>query len=222
MKRARIIIPLLIFLFACQEEVEKRDFFISIENFELRDTLLNDHEKVPEIEHKFAGGNVKFSNGSKIHLFETNNIGIEDYVFSLPDGEYLLEIEIPPASLYGQQRASFMLEPEYIEISNSVDTISINAEPSCALIVVSDKKNHLENGSYIIKRHEYSGGYFTPYPLTLDSMERCYYTYITPDTATETPSAYLWFYDKKPGEETGGLSTKDLEIGYRYLIKVLE
>ncbi len=222
MKKTGIIISLLIFLFSCQEEVEKKDFFISIENFGLKDTLLIDQEEVPEIKHEFAGGDVRFTDGKKTHLFETKNIGVEDYMFSLPNGEYYLEIDIPPASLYGQQRASFKSKPKYIEISNFIDTISINAEPSCALIVVSDKKNHLENGAYIIKRHVYSQGYFTPYPLTLDSLERYYYTYITPDTASEAPSAYLWFYDEKPGEEAGGLPTKDFEIGYRYLINVLE
>lgn len=222
MKRAGIIIPLLIFLLSCQEEVERNDFFISVENFKLKDTLLIDHQEVPEIAYEFAGGNIKFTDGKGIHTFETENIGIEDYLFTLPVGDYFLEIEIPPASLYGQKQASFKTNPKYVEISNFGDTISINAEPTCALIVVTDKKDQLENGAYIIERHTYSQGYFTPYPLALDSLRKFYYTYITPDTVSEDPSAFLWFYDKNPENESGGLPTKDLEIGYRYLIKVLE
>lgn len=223
MKRAGIIIPLFILLFSCEEEVARKNFIISVQNFEFADTLLTEQEEVPEFNYQFAGGVVNFTDeNNKTFKFDTENTGIEEYIFELPYGEYFLETEIPPASLYGQERATFKAGPVYVEISHFTDTVSVNVEPTCAHIVIGDKKNQLDKGAYIIRRHPYSQGYFTSYPLALDSLRRYYYTYVTPDTVPDAPYAFLWFYDEEPGIETGGLPTKDFEIGYRYLIKVLE
>ena len=56
----------------------------------------------------------------------------------------------------------------------------------------------------------------------MDSLSGLYYTYFTPDTVPSNPSAFLWFYEGKQGIEEGGLTTKDLEIGYQYNIKILD
>jgi hypothetical protein len=228
MKSEAVILFLLSLPLSCQKEADLEgsklqvSFYLSITNFELKDTLLHKFEQVPDISHQFTGGKVRFSNSRKTYLFDTRGTSIDEYLFTVPEGDYYLEIEMPGASLYGQNRATFKAESKNIEISNLTDTITVSAKPTCALIVVKDNMDQLTNGAFIIQRHEYPPGYFIPYPLTLDSLSRCYYAYLTPDTVTEFPSAFLWFYDEKQGNENEGLTTKDFEIGYRYLIKVLE
>jgi len=87
---------------------------------------------------------------------------------------------------------------------------------------VDDRKQQLEEGIHMIKRHSYSNGYFTSFPLAKDEWSGLYYAYFTPDPIVSDPSAFLWFYDGRPGLASGGLSTCDFSIGYLYYIRILD
>ncbi len=172
--------------------------------------------------------NGKKISGKKLHQQnDTIKIGdtqfkILNFQFSLPAGQYLLEFSMLPASLYGQQFASFSYEPVEVSVKESIDTITIPVEADCALFLVDDSMHQLDNGVHMIKRHSYSEGYFTSYPLEKDESTGLYYAYFNPDPISSDPSAFLWFYNGRPDTAEGGLSTCDLEPGYQYYIKILD
>jgi hypothetical protein len=61
-----------------------------------------------------------------------------------------------------------------------------------------------------------------PYPLVRDTITGLYYAYFTPDTSDSDPSAFLWFHGLEDAAAGEGLSTAGFDIGYQYLITVLE
>lgn len=223
---AKKVIMILFFalLLSCEKEVEVENihFYISIKDFEIKPRFINSNEDIPHILHKFAGGSVIFTNNTDTYLFDTQQTSIENFLFEVPAGIYNIEIETPAASLYGQSTPSFRSELIDVEISDLTDTIEVSVKPTCALIVVKDDKNRLENGAFIIESHSLKNEDYISYPLAIDSVSKSYYTYITPDTIPELPNAFLWFYDEEQGEEKDGLPTEVFEIGYKYLIKVWE
>ncbi|MFO7934987.1 MAG: hypothetical protein R6U78_13010 [Bacteroidales bacterium] len=176
----------------------------------------------PSFSHRFSGGLITFHSNNRTFAFDLKDTGIGDFLFRLPVGEYLLEMEIPPASLYGQESGSFLADPGNISITEITDTITVQAEANCALLLVQDDQEQLEEGIYMIERHSITPDYFRAYPLSLDTLSGLFYTYFTPDTVPSDPSAFLWLYGSKPGTEEGGLSTAGFEIGHQYFIKVLE
>jgi hypothetical protein len=223
---AKKLITILFFAFvlSCKKEavVEQIQFYISINDFELKEQFIIDNEDIPFIAYEIAGGNVTFTNSTDSYLFNTKETSIENFLFELPAGIYNMEIETPAASLYGQNTPSFRSDLIEVEISDLTDTIAVDVEPTCALIVVADDKNQLENGAFILECRSLGNDNCLSHPLVNDSLNGTYYTYILPDTVPELPNAFLWLYGEAEGEEKGGLHTEVFEIGYKYLIKVLE
>ena len=224
MAKKVIMIVLFVILFSCEketEDVEKFPFYISINDFEFKNRNTNT-EDFPIIDSKFGGGTVRFANYTDTFFFDTRETNIEDFLFELPAGVYDIEIETPAASLFGQANPSFKSNDLDVEISDSTDIITLNAEATCALVVVKDEWNQLENGAYIIENRSLNGDNFVSYPLERDSINKLYYTYILPDTIPDIPDAFLWFYGDGKAYDNGGLHTEFFEIGYKYLINVLE
>ena len=225
MAKNLILILLFVILLSCKKDEvveEKIPFNISIKNFELKDRFVNNNEDFPHIENSFGGASVIYSNNTDTFLFDTKNASIENYLFELPAGIYNIEIESPPASLFGQSTPSFKSTAFDIEISDLTDTIPVSAEPTCALIVVIDDNNRLDKGAFIMESPSLENKDFKAYPLILDTISKAYYTYLLPDTFPEKPNAFLWFFSEETGETKDGLHTDVFEIGYKYLIKVLE
>lgn len=224
MTKKVIMILFFVILLSCEKGVviENIHFNISIKDFELKPRFVNNNEDIPHIILEFAGGSVTFTNNTGSYFFDTKKTSIENFLFEVPAGTYNIEIETPPASFYGQTNPSFKSEVFDVEISDLTDTIAVSVKPTCALIVVKDDKNQLENGAFIIESHSLINEDFISYPLAIDSISKSYYTYISPDTIPEIPNAFLWLYGEEQGEEKGGLPTEVFEIGYKYLIKVWE
>jgi hypothetical protein len=175
-----------------------------------------------EFKHKYSAARVSFNLDQQIYTFNVEEGKMEEYKFELPPGEYIVDAEIPEASLYGQAAGSFRIVRDTISITELTDTVIIYAEANCSLIMISDELNHLGEGPFIIEKHSYQDGYFKSYPLAMDSASGMYYAYFTPDPSFEDPSAFLWFYGEKPGVEKGGMSTSRFEVGYQYYISILE
>ena len=167
-------------LHAC-EEVSYVDFFVQTEGFTLEDAFLDQDAVAPAFDHYILGGVVTFSGDQGSYRFDLRNADLEKYSFSIPQGTYLLEFSMPPASLYGQQFASFIYEPAEVVVNENTDTIRITVEANCALFLVDDSRQQLDQGVHMIKRYSYSEGYFTSYPLALDELTGLYYAYFTPD-----------------------------------------
>ncbi len=221
MGRIGFILLMMMTLHAC-EEVADVEFFVKAEGFKL-DNAFSEQEPVPPaFEHRILGGLVTFSGNGTSYRFDLRDANLENFQFSLPAGQYLLEFSMLPASLYGQQFASFSYEPVEVSVKESIDTITIPVEADCALFLVDDSMHQLDNGVHMIKRHSYSEGYFTSYPLEKDESTGLYYAYFNPDPISSDPSAFLWFYNGRPDTAEGGLSTCDLEPGYQYYIKILD
>lgn len=220
------VIILLFFgiLLSCEKEKEgdgKIRFYISVNDFELKDRAGTSNEEIPSFTYDLAGGRVSFTNEVDTFLFDTKALSIEEYLFEIIAGTYNVEIETP-TSLYGQVTPSFRSTTLEVSISELTDTLVVTAEPTCALIVVKDDLNQLANGAFIIERRTVEKDDFVAYPLKQDSISSLYYTYLLPDTLPDAPNAFLWLYEEEMGEEKGGLHTEIFEIGYKYLIKVLE
>ena len=210
------------FTTSCEKEIPALEFRIKSEGFYLESSDLNTGGSFPSFKHKVAGGLVTFAGEKSTYEFRTGKISIEEFPFYLPPGEYLMEINVADASLYGQKGGSFTAHPAIINVTNHMDTVSIDVDANCSLFLVRDEKDQLDNGISIIEKFASGQGWFRSYPLTLDSLTGFYYAYFTPDKDVSNPSAYLWLYEGKPGIETGGLSTRDFEIGYQYLFSVLD
>jgi len=210
------------FTTSCEKEIPALEFRIKSDGYFLENGELYPGESPPSFKHRVSSGLVTFTGEKSTYEFRTGKTSIEEFPFSLPPGEYKMEFSIPEASLYGQKGGSFKAEPTFISIANHMDTVSVKVEANSALFLVRDELDQLDNGIYIIERFTSGEDWFRSYPLTLDTLSGCHYAYFTPDTDTSNPSAYLWFYRGKPGIETGGLSTRDFQIGYQYFIKVLD
>lgn len=222
MRRVWLIPLVLLVLTSCREEVPEHPFRIKALGFELSDSLLHPLDSPPDFQHKLAGGVLTFLGAGDSHEFELGEQNLETFEFHLPEGAYRLEISVPGASLYGQERASYRAEPADVVIDGLTDTLRLHVTPTCALILVKDDDQQLDQGAFMIERHSYREDYFRSYPLGLDTLSGLYYTYLTPDTVPSDPSAFLWFYGRKYNGEEGGMPTAGLETGYRYLISVLE
>jgi hypothetical protein len=178
---------------SCEEKVSEVVFRVKMNGFTLNvDPDLPEPDHV-EFTHKYSGGQIFFTSGEQSYSFDVGDIRIEDYPFKLPPGEYILESDIPVASLYGQPSGSFSVTPASVTITELTDTLTIYVEADCSLILVKDKAGQLDEGPFIIERHSYAHGYFKSYPMVRDSMSGLYYAYFTPDPVPDDPSAFLWF-----------------------------
>ena len=222
MRRVGLFFLVIMTLSSCEEEVPEVSFRIETEGFFLDEALLDTPDQFPSFSHRMSGGTVTFADNNNTYEFKTGSTGIEEYLFRLPVGEYQIEFSIPPASLYGQEGGSFISHPKEVVITELTETISVRVEASCAMFLVYDESNQLDEGIYMIERHSFAYGYFWSYPLFPDSLSGSYFAYFTPDTAASDSSAFLWFYGGTPGVEEGGLSTIGLEIGYQYNIRILD
>jgi len=194
-------------------------FYISIDEFKFQEQSINKNN--PNIERNLGGATIIFTNEAETFSFDTKEISIEEFRFELPVGIYDIKIE-SPTSLYGQSTPSFNSTLINIEISDLTDTIKAKAKPTCALLMVKDEFNQLEDGAYIIESNSLKNDDFIAYPMAYDSLSNLYFTYIFPDTTLELPNAYLWFYSNEIEKENGGIHTEIFEMGYKYLIEVLE
>ena len=211
----------LISILSCEKEIPEFEFRIKSTGFFLEDAFLHPEDSFPSFTHKLSGGNVTFIGENSSYEFRTGRISIEEFPFSLPAGRYQIEFQIPEASRFGQKGGSFHAGLTSISITEVMDQeITVPVVANCALFLVDDERNQLDKGIFMIQR--YASGYFDSYPLTLDSVSGMYYAYFTPDTPGSNTSAFLWFYEGKPGIASGGLSTLDFENGYQYLIEVLD
>ncbi len=217
-----ILLLVILTLPSCEEEVLEVSFRIKTEGFLLENSVLGTGDILPSFSHRVSGGVVTFTRNGQTYEFDLEDTGIEQYLFQLPLGDYLMEITNPPASLYGQRAGSFHSNPYHITITEWTDTITVLVEATCALFLVNDEMNQLEEGVFMIERHSYAQGYFWSYPLEFDTLSGLYFTYFTPDTIPSDPSAFLWFYEGVPGTEEGGLPTTGFEVGYQYYIRILE
>ncbi|MFC2099013.1 hypothetical protein ACFLTA_06095 [Bacteroidota bacterium] len=195
-------------------------FRIKMEGFTLKDGPHFPEPDSIEFSYRHSGGQITFTFGGQRHYYVFKDNQIEDNLITIPAGEYLMELHVPEASLYGQSSGSFMASPQTVNITEHTDTLTISVEVNCSMIIVSDEEDHLDEGSYIIERH--TDSYFAAYPMARDATTGLYYTYFTPDPESDDPSAFIWFYSYSPGEERGGMSTTGFEPGYRYFISVLE
>ncbi len=208
-------------IISCEKDIPEYEFRIKSTGFFLEDAFLLPGDSFPAFTHKLSGGNVSFIGEKSSYEFRTGKISVEEYPFQLPAGSYQIEFQIPEASMYGQKGGSFKAEPTSITVSEVMEQeITVSVVSNCALFLVDDELNQLEKGIYMIR--QYASGYFDSYPLTLDTISGMFYAYFTPDTAPSNTSAFLWFYEGKPGIASGGLPTMDFEKGYQYLIKVLD
>lgn len=213
---------LTLLLTCCEEELPEVSFRIVTGGFHLDHLPLNSGEDPPDFAHRVSGGIVRFTGENGSYRFDTKRTGIEDYLFHLPAGMYELTLEIPMASLYGQDGGSFTTETRVVPITAATDSITIEVRANCALFLVRDDLDQLEDGIFMIERHSSIPGYFRSYPLSLDTLSGLYFGYFTPDTVPADPSAFLWFYRGEAGVEEGGLPTAGLETGYQYLVTILE
>lgn len=208
-------------LHACEKETEI-SFVIKTEGFRLENGTGLKGENMPPFTHHILGGVVYFSGNQDVYRFDLREENLETYVFSLPAGRYEVDFSMSPASAYGQDLGSFIAETEFIEIDEASDTLLVRVNPNCSLFLVDDRNLELENGAFMIKRHSYSEGYFTSHPFKEDEESGLLYTYFNPDPRPADPSAFVWFYHGRPGEEEGGLSTCDMKSGFEYYIKILD
>lgn len=215
------ILLVIITLCAC-EKVENVNFVIKTRGFSLDNAHPEQDSLVSGFTHKILGGVVSFSGGQGNYQFDLRDANLEEFNFALPAGSYKLELRMLPASVYGQDFASFTSDPGLISIGENTDTLNIKVKANCALFLVDDSRQQLTQGVHMIKRHSYSDGYFTSHPLVKDEFTGLYYTYFNPDPKPSDPSAFLWFYNGRPGEADGGLSTCGFQSGYQYYIKVLD
>lgn len=213
---------LVIILQSCEKELSEVSFRVKVDGFTLKDDTYFPQSDTFGFKSRYCKGVLSFTSGEKRYEFAVGEDEIDGCRFWLPEGEYLMEMEVEAASLYGQPNASFLAEPKSVKISERTDTISIEVTPNCSLVFISDADNHLDKGPFFIERHSYAYGYFIAYPMKKDTISGLYYAYFTPDPDHEDPSAFLWFYGETPGEEKGGMPTSLFDTGYRYFISVLE
>lgn len=208
-----------------KEEAIEVSFFIKTQGFILENSSALDVGDFATFSHRLSGGIVTFTGDRDSYKFDLQGAGIEEYTFKLPVGLYQLDIRNPEASIYGQEDASFLTETSEIEIEVESDTLFIQVEANCCLVLVQDEGGQLEQGAFLIERHSYSDGYFTSYPMSVDTETGLYFAYFTPDPESSDPTAFLWFFEGLPGESDeseGGMPTHGFEKGYQYNINILE
>ncbi|MFC2090828.1 hypothetical protein ACFLT1_08630 [Bacteroidota bacterium] len=221
-KTVQILIGLML-ITSCGKEIANVEFSIKATSYVLENGSTYSSDTIFDFTHTLSGGTVTFSSGDEVFVFRTGTVSIENYTFVLPEGEYLMEFNIPYASLYGQAGGAFTATPSTITISETMESdVTVDVVPNSALLLVRDVDDQLNYGVSMIRRYASEEGFFLAYSLFPDTVNDLRYTYITPDTLTTNPSAYLWFYSRRSGKESGGLSTINFEIGYQYLIEVFD
>ena len=206
---------------SCKDEVQEVSFRLKAEGFVLvADT--DPDRAFGNFTHILHGGLIIFESEQQSYIFDLRGIAFEDFTFQLPVGEYLVKTGNSPASIYGQKYAAFRSRPFSVLIDKQTDTLTVEIEADCALVLVRDEQMQLEHGAYMIERHSFAHGFFKSYPLTTDDTTGLYYAYFRPDTVPSDPSAFIWFYDGVPGASVGGIPTFDMQIGFQYQIRVLE
>jgi hypothetical protein len=220
MRRIGIFLLWVMALPSCQEEATEVSFRIKTSDFHLEQARLNDPSSFPSFKHRISGGVVTFTGKDHIYEFELKETGLEDFEFRLPAGEYMVEVRNPPASLYGQDAASFTAPPLQVTLPAFSDTVTMPVDANCSLILVKDEHDQLDEGIYMIQRQW--SGYVRYFPLQRDTLSGLYYTYFTPDTVPMAPSAFLWFYGRGIESQENGLSTALFEKGFQYHIEILD
>lgn len=223
MCRTGLILILLLSISSCkkEEEIPVISFSLKLTGFEFTQAYADSPEEFSAFEHHLSGGVLRCEGEGQSYSFSFEKDSLETTVFELPAGDYRLSIGMDRASLYGQPWATFQLSDLEVYIGKESTQIELSIEPDCAVFLVQDVFQKLDQGAYMIEKHAYANGFFTAYPLSEDTVSGLYYTYFTPDTDTDDPSAFLWFYEGEPGEEEGGLPTANLESGTRYDIEIL-
>lgn len=216
-----ILLLLLVFQ-SCEKEKSQVSFRVKVDGFSMKG---DPNFPLPEylaFNHRYSSGLISFTQDQQNHSFFVGEGEMENYLFKLPPGEYILDAKIPAASLYGQTTGSFLVASETVTITELTDTLVIGVDANCSLILVNDELQQLNEGPFIIERHSYTQSSFKSYPMARDSASGWYYAYFTPDPVLDDPSAFLWFYSGKPGMEEGGLSTTRFQMGHQYFINILE
>lgn len=222
MKRILLFILVLLVFTSCGKDVIEASFRIEPTGFVLEGNVKDALTLTSAFMHKYAGGVVTFSNNQQIFSFNTGMVSIDEYVFTLPVGDYLMQCFIDTASNYGQPGGSFISSPHNISITDTTERIYLDVMATCSLILVNDEENQLDEPPSIIKRYSYSDGYFQSFPMPRDTVTGLYFAYFAPDTRPDNPTAYIWFYQGRPGIETGGISTLDFSLGKVYMFDILE
>lgn len=204
-----------------EKEIPVISFSFRVTGFEFSQAFTESSGEFSAFTHRMAGGELICFGRDQNYSFPFASDSLESTVFELPAGDYLLSFRMDAASLYGQSRGTFFMPDLEVSIRKESTEIQINVEPDCALVLVKDAFQKLDQGAYMIEKHSYADGFFTSYPLAKDSLSGLYYVYFTPDTVRDDPSAFLWFYEGVPGEEEGGLPTVNMERGTRYDIEIL-
>lgn len=197
-------------------------FSLEVDGFTFRQAYEDAPEDFLSFSHHLTGAKVIFQGKDKDYVFLVDGDSLEYYQFEMPAGSYLLEFQMDQASIYGQQYGTFSSATPEVHISSQTKSVSVSIQPGCALFVVRDKFEILDQGIHMIERHSYANGFFTSYSLSKDSISGLYHCYFTPDPESDDPSAFLWFYEGEPGIEEGGLPTANLDIGTRYDIEILQ
>lgn len=222
MRRIGYILLLLLILKSCEKEnIPEIGFRVHLDGFSMSDDPDYPEPEHASFRHRYSDGLISFTRGQQTHDFYVQTGEIEEYLFKLTPGEYILDAKIPDASIYGQAAASFHVETDTVTITELTDTLTINVNSSCSMILISDELEQLDEGPFIIERHS-NYSYSKTYPIARDSTSGLYYVYFTPDPVINDPSAFLWFYGEKPGAEEGGMPTSRFEVGYKYYISILE
>jgi len=221
MRRSGVYVVISVLLLASckKEEADPVRFYLKATGFEMEAAT---GDALPDLKHHLAGGVVRFSDRQGVYPFSSKAEGLEHTAFELQPGIYSLEMDVPQASIYGEEGASYQLLTTEVKVSEGTDTLEVQVEANCSMILVNDVRGQLSQGPWVIERHSYADGYFIPYPMHPGPAPGYYYTYLTPDPIWEDPSAFLWFYDKQPGKELGGLTTTQMDAGMVYLIEILE
>ena len=209
-------------LLSCEKEENFVSFSLKLEGFSLEKA--GDLSGPPDLDfhYKYSGGGFSFVGNDKRFTYNLLDLMVENYVITLPAGDYRLETEIPPASIYGQPSGSYTVDTDQIRVEEGSDTIQLKIRANCSLMLIADKSKKLEEGPYFIERHSYAAGYFTSYTMSYDSISDLYYAYFTPDPEIDDPSSFVWFFNDTPGPEKGGLPTAELQNKHQFYIEVLE
>ena len=209
-------------LASCEGEISKVTFRMEMRGFSLEQSDTFPSGAAKDFTHRLSGGTVIFRNGIDEYKFETGKSRIDEYLFSLPVGDYEVEFFISPASIYGQSQASFISETLAISVDSYTEKVVLDISANCALMLISDTHGHLDNGAHFIERHEINEGYFRAYPLSLDTATGLFYAYFTPDPDPLDPTAFIWLFPLSSDPERIGISTTGFEIGVQYWLNVLE
>ncbi len=225
MRKNLFILGLVLLLLSCQKnghDIPLVTFHICAKDFTMESAFSENEPGPLPFHHKLSGGTVKFSAGNHRYEFDTQGTAIDNYAYDLPAGEYQLEINIPDASIHGQQRASFEIPSQMVSVTPQTDTLFIRPTPTCSLFLIADPHDQLNDGALLVETYSIGETYCRPYPLKRDSLSDLYYAYFTPDPYQANPSVTLWLYGGDYCGREGGISTIDCKTGYIYYYTILD